>query len=194
MAVLFGIAICLVAYYGAAEGCRVDSYLMHAPGVDLELDDREAVVLAESLPVRDGAQALAPDGLGNRPVLWFGAAVYDGEVGLFHCLVRLELAAEVKIRLLGLREDHNAARLDVESVDDPWSLRRADARHLRVEPHERRRERAFLVSGRWVDNRASGLIDDDYCLVLVDYVDIWRLAFHFADFSAIDGLMGRVFY
>ena len=156
----------------------MDSYLVHAPSVDLEFDERDSVVFSEGFPVRDGAQALAPDRLVYRTVLWLGTSVDDGEVGLFHRLVRLELAAEVEICLLGLRENHDAARLDVEPVDDPGSLRRADASHLRVELHELGRESTFLVAGRRVDDCASGFVDDDYCLVFVDYVYVWSVRLH----------------
>ena len=62
-------------------------------------------------------------------------------------------------------------------------FRRADAGHLRVEPHERGCKRAFRVAGRRVYDRAGGLIDDDNVLVFVDYVDVWRVSSH-----------GRVFY
>ena len=87
--------------------------------------------------------------------------------GVVHRLVRFELPAKIEIGGLGFREDHHAARVPVEAVNDARTLHGADAGHFRTMFQQLIRERPAFMPWRRMDDLSRRLVNDDQFAVLI---------------------------
>ena len=107
----------------------------------------------------------APDRSVDRAVRGFGLAGHDRVVPTLD-VVGGQRADETGVRLRRAGHDEQAARLTVEAVHDPGSLRIAHRGEV-VARQQRVDERALAVPGPRMDHDARGLVDDHDGVVLV---------------------------
>ena len=168
-----GVAVLLVADDRMAERLRMQPHLVEAAGLDVEADERERSRPPQHLVAADSAPAVVPDRLVDHALRGARRAVADGEICLADVAVRLELAAELEVRVLRLGEDNDAGSAAVESVDDARTLLRPDCRGGRAMRDKLVGQRAALVPWRRMHNLPGGLVRHEYRLVLVD--DVHRI-------------------
>ena len=169
-----------VVYSPVAEFKPGDKVVM-IPNTPVEHDDIIAENYLRSSKFRasgfDGFMQeyvqIAPDRLVDHALRGARSAVADGEICLADVAVRLELAAELEVRVLRLGEDNDAGSAAVESVDDARTLLRPDCRGGRAMRDKLVGQRAALVPWRRMHNLPGGLVRHEYRLVLVD--DVHRI-------------------
>jgi len=146
-AVLRGVPVSRVARYRTAQLRRMYADLVHTTRLDVKPDERKSAVPGQDLPMRDRPQTVPTDRTIQRSLRGFRCAVQNGEIGLADIAVVLELTPQPKVGPLGLREDHYAARSDVEPVHDAGPLGGSDPRHAGPRAHELFGQRPRLMTG-----------------------------------------------
>ncbi len=82
-----------------------------------------------------------------------------------------ELGGKAVVGLFGLGGDHDPGGVLIEPVDDSGAFDPADAaKALAAMMDEGIDQRAVLIAGGGVHDHASGLVDDDQMLVLIEDV------------------------
>lgn len=126
-----------------------------------------AVAIAASDPRVDGAGCGARGAPGEGDIFLLRRAIFE--------LVREGVECAV---ILG--DDHDAARVAVESVDDAGPLLAADSGEVGAVVEEGVDEGSRLVAWRGVHDEVGGLVDDDEVVILEEDVegDVFRHGFH----------------
>ncbi len=90
--------------------------------------------------------------------------------------MRGEIGAELLLREIGLRDDHQPARVLIDTVDDAWALHAADAGEAVAAMGEQRvDEGAIGIAWGRVDDETGGLVEHEKLIVLIDDVQGHRL-------------------
>ena len=114
-----------------------------------------------------------------------------------------KLLAEARMRLLGLRGDHEARRVLVDAMHDARPEFPANARQrIPAMGNQRIHQRAITIARRRMHNKARLLVDDDDVLVFKDDVErnVFALRFRIhgrrndeLDHVPLAELLGRIF-